>query len=147
MVVGDSIAFGAPGIRAWVWRAEEGFMDLQTDLTENFGLGAALSGWQLLVATDVSADGRTIVGQGVNPEGCEQAYVVRLPGATTCFADFDNSGLVNSQDFFDFLVAFFAGNSRADMNQDSFINSQDYFDFTAAFFNGLSLIHIDAADE
>jgi len=136
VVVGDSIAFGAPGIRAWVWRAEEGFMDLQTDLTENFGLGAALSGWQLLVATDVSADGRTIVGQGVNPEGCEQAYVVRLPGATTCFADFDNSGLVNSQDFFDFLVAFFAGNSRADMNQDSFINSQDYFDFTAAFFNG-----------
>ena len=43
------------------------------------GLGAALQGWTLLQACDVSADGRSIVGLGRNPQGCEQAFVVRFP--------------------------------------------------------------------
>jgi hypothetical protein len=54
----------------------------------------------------------------------------------SCPADFNADGFVNSQDFFDFLGAFFAGKPAADFNADTFINSQDFFDFLGAFFEG-----------
>jgi len=53
-----------------------------------------------------------------------------------CRADFNNDANVNSQDFFDFLTAFFAQDPSADFNGDESINSQDFFDFIAAFFAG-----------
>jgi len=51
-----------------------------------------------------------------------------------CPADFNGSGGVNSQDFFDFIAAFFAGD--ADFNHNGSTTSQDFFDFMAAFFAG-----------
>jgi hypothetical protein len=54
----------------------------------------------------------------------------------SCTADFNNDGVVNSQDFFDFLVTFFALDPTADVNPDAVINSQDFFDFLAVFFSG-----------
>ncbi len=53
-----------------------------------------------------------------------------------CVADFNADGSVNSQDFVDFLAAFFAGAPSADFNHDGTVNSQDFFDFLAAFFAG-----------
>ena len=43
---------------------------------------------------------------------------------------------MNSQDFFDFLSAFFSFLPEADFNNDGSINSQDFFDFLSAFFAG-----------
>ncbi len=60
------------------------------------------------------------------------------PGRVMCAADFNNDTFVNSQDFFDFLAAFFSLQPAADFNADGFINSQDFFDFLAAFFGGCS---------
>jgi hypothetical protein len=53
-----------------------------------------------------------------------------------CPPDFNHDSVVNSQDFFDFLTAFFAGGPSADFNVDGIINSQDFFDFLTAFFAG-----------
>jgi hypothetical protein len=54
----------------------------------------------------------------------------------TCRADFNNDAVVNSQDFFDFLNAFFMNDPASDFNHDDAINSQDFFDFLNAFFAG-----------
>lgn len=53
--------------------------------------------------------------------------------AVGCPADFNNNNIVNSQDLFAFLSAFFAGG--VDFNGDGFSNSQDFFDFLAVFFS------------
>ncbi len=58
------------------------------------------------------------------------------PAPPPCAADFNGDGVANSQDFFDFLNAFFAADPSADFNHDGVINSQDFFDFLNAFFAG-----------
>ena len=55
---------------------------------------------------------------------------------TPCRADFNHNGVVNSQDFFQFVQAFFMRNPAADFNGDGTIGSQDFFDFLNAFFAG-----------
>ncbi|MBC7771879.1 MAG: hypothetical protein H7210_05250 [Pyrinomonadaceae bacterium] len=50
-----------------------------------------------------------------------------------CRCDWNFSGVVNSQDFFEFITAFFNGN--ADFNCSGDTSSQDFFDFIVCFFN------------
>jgi hypothetical protein len=53
-------------------------------------------------------------------------------GVPACPCDWNHSGQINSQDFFDFLNDFFAG--HADFNGNGTTNSQDFFDFLNCFF-------------
>jgi hypothetical protein len=98
-------------------------------------------GWverQLVFLAPAGAEGRPLLAftpvttpGGSSYIGCD---FLRLDEG--CPADFNADGVVNSQDFFDFLVAFFAQSPPADFNEDDSINSQDFFDFLTTFFSG-----------
>jgi hypothetical protein len=69
------------------------------------------------------------------PQGFDVSFVLtelgKKPG---CPCDWNQDTQLNSQDFFDFLSAFFSDN--ADFNEDGQTNSQDFFDFLSCFFAG-----------
>jgi hypothetical protein len=52
-----------------------------------------------------------------------------------CPSDYDQSGFVDSNDFFAFVRDFINGNMAADFNHDGQLNTQDFFDFIMAFFS------------
>jgi probable HAF family extracellular repeat protein len=116
---------------AFIWDQQRGMRRLQDVLAADYGLN--LTGWRLFIATDITADGRTIVGGGVNPEGQVEGWFAYLG---PCLGDFNRSSAINSQDFFDFLAAFFPGDPAADVNADGAVTAQDFFDFLGAFFAG-----------
>jgi hypothetical protein len=71
----------------------------------------------------------------MNSQGFFGTFIERLVrSGNPCAPDFNGSGAVDSQDFFDFLAAFFSG--AADFNADGVTSSQDFFDFLTAFFIG-----------
>jgi len=62
---------------AFIWTQSRGMENLQ-DLLQRGG-ASGLSGWSLLRATDVSANGRTIAGLGINPEGSTEPWIATIP--------------------------------------------------------------------
>jgi probable HAF family extracellular repeat protein len=78
VVVGSSN--GPEGERAFVWDIINGIRDLKEVLISQ---GENLAGWRLLDARGVSADGRTIMGQGINPAGQRESWLARLTPVQT----------------------------------------------------------------
>ncbi|NIW35024.1 MAG: hypothetical protein GWN32_00075 [Gemmatimonadetes bacterium] len=60
---------------AFIWDRDHGMRRVRDVLT---GLGLDLTGWELTGAADISADGRTLVGSGLNPEGYPEAWIAVL---------------------------------------------------------------------
>jgi len=60
--------------------------------------------------------------------------VLVVQPVNNCPCDWNLDGFVTSQDFFEFITAFFADN--ADFNNDGVTTSQDFFDFIGCFFSG-----------
>ncbi len=65
-----------------------------------------------------------------------QSAHVTIEYPPPCPADYDHDGIINSNDFFDFLGDFFDSRGNADLNLDLQITSQDFFEFLAHFFSG-----------
>jgi hypothetical protein len=61
---------------AFIWDAQHGMRNLQSVLEADYGMD--LTGWQLTSAVDISDDGLVIAGNGINPLGQSEGWVVRL---------------------------------------------------------------------
>ena len=61
---------------AFIWDANHGMQNLKDVLENAYGLN--LGEWKLFCASDISADGRIIVGWGKDPNGFTQAWMADL---------------------------------------------------------------------
>ena len=75
IVVGRAVPL-IGGYHAFVWDEISGMRDVKTVLID-FGLD--LTGWSLTDATGISANGNTIVGFGINPDGNKEAWIATIP--------------------------------------------------------------------
>ena len=75
VVVG--LGSSASGSEAFIWDALNGMQSIQDILVNDLSLD--LTGWQLEQVTGISADGLTIVGTGVNPDGDDEAWIAHIP--------------------------------------------------------------------
>jgi hypothetical protein len=75
---------------AFIWDPENGLRSVQQVLESE---GLDLTGWQLFEASAISHDGRSIAGQGFNPDGNEEAWLAVLPEP-----DADGDGVPDERD-------------------------------------------------
>jgi len=61
---------------AFIWNRKDGMQNIKSMLIKQYSLD--LEGWQLYSATDISNDGSTIVGMGFNPDGKNEAWMVKI---------------------------------------------------------------------
>lgn len=127
-IVGGQYAQSTPteafGI-AWISTPETGPVEFRQYLIDRYGLADDLQGWRLSVVSDLSADGRTIVGSGINPQGCEQAFVVRITSDVESPVDFDGNGRVDAADLAVLLAAWGRSRSEADLDGDGIVGGGD----------------------
>ncbi len=71
------------GFQPYYWTETTGMVGLHELLINHHVPG--LDGWTISEATDISADGRTIVGWGFNPAGQTEAWVATVPEPSSLF--------------------------------------------------------------
>jgi len=81
-VSGDgSIIVGGSNDKAFLWTSDDGMVCIQELLENRYNLN--LDGWTLYDAIDISNDGRTIVGIGLNPYGNWEGWIATIPEPST----------------------------------------------------------------
>lgn len=98
LVVGRS--FGPTGNRAFIWEESMGIVPMSDFLTAN---GIDHTGWMLTQGVGLSADGARIVGNGINPVGELEAWIVDLGtgdegGGDDEPVDSDGDGIADDED-------------------------------------------------
>ena len=68
----------AQGGTAFIWTQASGIQNLQQVLTADYNLGSSFAGWTLTEATAITPDGSTIVGDGIDPQGQDEGWIVNL---------------------------------------------------------------------
>jgi uncharacterized membrane protein len=100
VIVGEVGMQMAPLFRAFVWDTAHGMRNLKDFLINTGGLGSELAGWVLERATGVSSDGRRIVGNGINPQGRQEAWVATIELTTPALSgDYNNNGMIDAADY------------------------------------------------
>ncbi len=77
VVVGFGSTSTGWGMEAFIWDQANGMRNLKDVLEKGYGLD--LTGWTLENATAMSADGLTIVGYGINPDGLAEGWITTIP--------------------------------------------------------------------
>ncbi len=129
-VVGRSHSNSPDRSTTFYWSRATGMTSLAQILAS---AGIDLSGWTHLDAVAISSDGGIVCGNGKDPGGAVQGWIVTLPPSLACPADFDNSGFVDVDDYHAFVAAFEAGVSEADFDGSGFVDTDDFDAFVAAF--------------
>lgn len=83
-------------------------------------MGSGSTGWRLLIATGVNAQGQ-IVGQGRNAAGRLRGFVLTPP----CRSDYNQDGGTDGADISSFFDAWSAGLPDTDMNLDGGVDGSD----------------------
>lgn len=78
---------------AYIWDEEHGTRVIRDVLIAE---GVDMTGWHLFSASSISADGSSIVGDGISPNGEREGWIAKIPRASTytlkCSADSDVNG-------------------------------------------------------
>jgi len=100
-----------------------GMVDLRDLLVAN---GATnLTNWQLREANAISADGRTIVGAGVDPNGATRGWIATVP----MFGDATFDDVVDGADYTAWANNYLSTHAtfaQGDFNFDGVVNGVDY---------------------
>lgn len=77
--------------RMAIWDAAHGPRYLDDILANELGLGGAMAGWSGLITFGISGDGRSVFGQGTNPNGNTEGWIAYMGSAvpeptTSCLA-------------------------------------------------------------
>lgn len=76
LVVGSYYPGGNQLEQGFLWSPESGFRAFPSVLTGDYGFGAELDDWQNLIPTEMSSDGRYIVGYGLSVEGLTEGWLL-----------------------------------------------------------------------
>jgi len=75
-----STSYDAQNYEAYLWDNINGIQSVEAILTTQ---GIDLNGWILTGVSSISDDGFTICGNGINPDGFEEAWVATIPEPTS----------------------------------------------------------------
>lgn len=121
-------------IRGFVWDEECGTRGFREFLRDEHGLD--LEGWHLEFPSDISDDGRILVGAGLSPAGRTEGWMIDL-GPYPCPADLDRDGVVGLGDVQALLAHFgtrvIGMHPQGDVNFDGDIDLQDLGLMLSAF--------------
>jgi hypothetical protein len=152
MTVGTVTAVGSPEFsstsqtQSWILRRPSGVILAERSLTLGSGDPdhtrqdiyyssiLAAPGRYTLVLTITGTAAGDIDQAGTSGWTSSGTFGIAVSTTAACVADFDQDGILDSRDFFEFLNAYFL--DAADFNQDSVVDSRDFFDFLAAYFEG-----------
>jgi len=110
-----------------MWRSPETFAENPNSNALRWG--TMYNFW--FTSLDGPRPGTATLGLFTPGSSATVSFPVPAPGPL-CIADWNFSGGIDSQDFFDFIGSFFVG--EADINDSGLTDSQDFFDFLVAFF-------------
>ena len=119
----------AAGDSAFVWTAATGIRELKNELMMQGNF--IVAGWTLREATGISADGKSIVGWGVDPAGKTRGWMILNYGDGVDLSpqgDMNGDALVNAADLGLLLAAWGlcgAPGCPGDFNNDGLVNGGD----------------------
>lgn len=112
---------GELGNRAAIWLGSHHSLRLSDYMTQ-LGI-TGFADWQLWAAYGISADGHTIVGNGTNPQGETEGFIVTLP--PHCPGDADRDGAVSFADISAILTHWQGFGPQGDANDDFIVDFND----------------------